>query len=80
MILLKKTLNPDWQEFEIGVDFVCNGDYNREIKIECYDWDEIGAHSLIGEYITTLNQLIGMEKNNKVPLINPEEKEKKKKI
>jgi len=76
---IKKTLNPDWEEFEIGVDFVCNGDYNREIKIECYDWDEIGAHSLIGEYITTLNQLIGMEKNNKVPLINPEEKEKKKK-
>jgi len=76
---IKKTLNPDWAAFEIGIDFVCNGDYNREIKIECYDWDEFGSHSLIGECITTLKQLIGMEKNCKVPLINPEVKEKKKK-
>jgi len=77
---IKKTLTPDWPEFEIGIDFVCNGDYNREIKIECYDWDEIGAHSLIGECTTTVSKLLAMEKNCKVDLINPEEKEKKKKI
>jgi len=76
---IKKTLNPDWPEFEVGLDFVCNGDYNREIKIECFDYNEIGAHELIGECFTTLNQLVGMEKNLKVPLINPEDKEKKKK-
>ena len=36
---------------------VCNGDYDRVIKIECYDWDKDGGHDFIGECFSSINEL-----------------------
>lgn len=41
--IIKKTLNPDWKEFSIFSRALCNGDYDRQIKFECYDWDRDGG-------------------------------------
>jgi hypothetical protein len=55
--VLKSTLNPRWQKFSIPVRTLCNGDYDRNIKVACYDWNSNGNHSLIGEFFITLRQL-----------------------
>ncbi|KAJ3612428.1 hypothetical protein NHX12_020704 [Muraenolepis orangiensis] len=41
--VVKNTLNPVWQAFKIPVRALCNGDYDRAIKIEVYDWDRDGG-------------------------------------
>ncbi|KAM7317517.1 hypothetical protein ACRRTK_023819 [Alexandromys fortis] len=41
--VVKNTLNPVWQAFKISVRALCNGDYDRTIKVEVYDWDRDGS-------------------------------------
>ena len=55
--VIKITLNPTWRPFTVPVRAVCNGDYDRVIKIECYDWDKDGGHDFIGECFSSLNEL-----------------------
>ncbi|XP_055021887.1 copine-5 [Boleophthalmus pectinirostris] len=55
--VVKSTLNPVWQPFSIPVRALCNGDYDRTIKVEIYDWDRDGSHDFIGEFTTCYNQL-----------------------
>ncbi|NXF66966.1 CPNE9 protein, partial [Ciccaba nigrolineata] len=40
--VVKNTLNPVWQPFTIPVRALCNGDYDRTVKIDVYDWDRDG--------------------------------------
>ncbi|KAK3736203.1 hypothetical protein QZH41_011890, partial [Actinostola sp. cb2023] len=55
--VIKNTLNPTWKEFSIPSRALCNGDYDRAIRVECYDWDRDGGHDLIGIFSTTLREL-----------------------
>uniref|UniRef100_A0A8C8D5G6 C2 domain-containing protein n=1 Tax=Oncorhynchus tshawytscha TaxID=74940 RepID=A0A8C8D5G6_ONCTS len=55
--VVKNTLNPVWQAFKIPVRALCNGDYDRTIKIECYDWERDGSHDFIGEFTTSYREL-----------------------
>uniref|UniRef100_A0AAQ4QWU5 Copine 8 n=1 Tax=Gasterosteus aculeatus aculeatus TaxID=481459 RepID=A0AAQ4QWU5_GASAC len=55
--VVKNTLNPVWQAFKIPVRALCNGDYDRTIKVEVYDWDRDGGHDFIGEFSTSYREL-----------------------
>ncbi|KAL5014050.1 hypothetical protein ScPMuIL_008320 [Solemya velum] len=78
--VIKNTLNPTWKPFSILARTLCNGDYDRSIKITCYDWDSDGSHDFIGEFSTTLRELTrGPGSNNQYACINPKKKAKKKK-
>uniref|UniRef100_A0A672NUJ7 Copine-5 n=1 Tax=Sinocyclocheilus grahami TaxID=75366 RepID=A0A672NUJ7_SINGR len=55
--VVKNTLNPVWQLFTIPVRALCNGDYDRTIKVEVYDWDRDGSHDFIGEFTTSYREL-----------------------
>uniref|UniRef100_A0A3Q3F992 Copine Va n=1 Tax=Kryptolebias marmoratus TaxID=37003 RepID=A0A3Q3F992_KRYMA len=55
--VVKNTLNPVWEPFSIPVRALCNGDYERTIKIEVYDWDRDGSHDFIGEFTTSYKEL-----------------------
>uniref|UniRef100_A0AAY4CLS7 Copine 8 n=1 Tax=Denticeps clupeoides TaxID=299321 RepID=A0AAY4CLS7_9TELE len=55
--VVKNTLNPVWQAFKIPVRALCNGDYDRTIKVEVYDWDRDGSHDFIGEFSTSYREL-----------------------
>uniref|UniRef100_A0AAY5EYK7 C2 domain-containing protein n=1 Tax=Electrophorus electricus TaxID=8005 RepID=A0AAY5EYK7_ELEEL len=55
--VVKNTLNPVWQAFPIPVRALCNGDYDRTIKVEVYDWDRDGSHDFIGEFTTSYREL-----------------------
>uniref|UniRef100_A0A3B3SWC3 Copine 8 n=1 Tax=Paramormyrops kingsleyae TaxID=1676925 RepID=A0A3B3SWC3_9TELE len=71
--VVKNTLNPVWQAFKISVRALCNGDYDRTIKIEVYDWDRDGSHDFIGEFTTSYRELSrGQSQFNVYEVIFPE--------
>lgn len=74
--VIKDTLTPRWKKFTIPVRTFCNGDYERDLKIICFDWNSSGDHSLIGEFHTTLKGL--SSPNATFKCINGKKKEKKK--
>ncbi|XP_076008329.1 copine-8 isoform X1 [Genypterus blacodes] len=78
--VVKNTLNPVWQAFKIPVRALCNGDYDRTIKAEVYDWDRDGSHDFIGEFSTSYRELSrGQSQFNVYEVVNPKKKGKKKK-
>ncbi|XP_054837715.1 copine-5 [Eublepharis macularius] len=78
--VVKNTLNPVWQSFSIPVRALCNGDYDRTIKVEVYDWDRDGSHDFIGEFTTSYRELArGQSQFNVYEVVNPKKKMKKKK-
>ncbi|XP_007577826.1 copine-8 [Poecilia latipinna] len=77
--VVKNTLNPVWQAFKIPVRALCNGDYDRTIKVEVYDWDRDGSHDFIGEFSTSYRELsIGQSQFNVYEVVNAKKKGKKK--
>lgn len=49
--------NPIWRPIHIRATTLCNGDFDRNIKIDCYDHRSSGAHKLIGTCHTSLRTL-----------------------
>jgi len=41
----------------VPVRTLCNGDLDRSIKVECYDWNSNGSHEIIGSFLTNLREL-----------------------
>ncbi|KAL9649914.1 hypothetical protein ABK040_011387 [Willaertia magna] len=75
----KNTLNASWKPFQIQVQKLNNGDYERPLRIEVFDWNRSGAHELIGYVAISLRQLLDGGNNKKYDLINPELQKKNKK-
>eukprot|EP00057_Strongylocentrotus_purpuratus_P033319 XP_790964.2 PREDICTED: copine-8 [Strongylocentrotus purpuratus] len=74
--VIKNTLDPAWRPFSVMVRVLCNGDLDRTIKVECFDWDSDGSHDLIGQFNTNMRQLT--EGRGSFELINPKKAAKKK--
>ncbi len=74
--IIKNTLNPTWRPFPVLVRSLCNGDVERTIKVECFDWDSDGSHDLIGIFTTNMRQISTGRQTYE--LINPKKKAKKK--
>uniref|UniRef100_A0A8C3G514 Copine VIII n=1 Tax=Cyclopterus lumpus TaxID=8103 RepID=A0A8C3G514_CYCLU len=55
--VVKNNLDPVWQAFKIPVRALCNGDYDRSIKVEVYDWDRDGGHDFIGDFSTSYREM-----------------------
>nr|XP_008103759.2 PREDICTED: copine-9 isoform X2 [Anolis carolinensis] len=78
--VVKNNLNPVWQPFSIPVRALCNGDYDRTVKIDVYDWDRDGSHDFIGEFATSYRELSRAQSQFTVyEVSNPRKKCKKKK-
>lgn len=54
---IMKTLNPAWRPFTLPAQRLCNGDQDRPILFECFDWNKRSPPELIGRVQTTLRQL-----------------------
>lgn len=48
---------PLWKPITIRANTLCNGDDNRNIKIDCFDHRKNGSHKLIGTCYTSLSHL-----------------------
>ncbi|XP_040058731.1 copine-9 isoform X1 [Gasterosteus aculeatus] len=78
--VIKNNLNPVWQPFTIPVRALCNGDYDRTVKVDVYDWDRDGSHDFIGEFTTSYREVSrGQSQFNVYEVLNPKKKGKKKK-
>jgi len=74
---IKNNVNPLWKKFFIPVRTLCNGDYDRNIKVECFDHNLNGSHKLIGEFFINVRQLLeGPGASNIHRCINPKKKSK----
>lgn len=76
--VIMKNLNPTWASFEISARKLCNGDHDRALKFDIYDWDSDGTHDYIGSFTTSLSKL-GVAAIEQTPLacINDDKKRKK---
>ena len=71
-------LNPTWKPFVKEVRALCNGDYNRTLKVDVYDMDNDGSHDLIGTFQTNLQRLAkGPGPENLYEVINEKKQQKK---
>ncbi|XP_061584710.1 copine-9-like isoform X1 [Cololabis saira] len=78
--VIKNNLNPVWLSFTIPVRALCNGDYDRTVKVDVYDWDRDGSHDFIGEFTTSYRELSrGQSQFNVYEVLNPKKRGKKKK-
>lgn len=76
--IVHSTQNPKWKNMVIKARTLCNGDYDRSIKIECYDKRNDGDHKIIGICHTSLRILErGVGDDNKYPLRHPKKQAKK---
>ncbi|KAL8581960.1 hypothetical protein ACOMHN_027942 [Nucella lapillus] len=77
--VIKNTLNPSWASFTVPVQLLCNGDYDRSIRVECFDWNKSGTHEIIGEFCTNMRELSrGPGAHSQYEVINQSKKSKKK--
>lgn len=67
--VIKKNTNPTWKPITVSVKDLCNSQYDRQLKIDCWDWNSSGTHSFIGHTLITLKELI--DGNTEHPLVNP---------
>ncbi len=56
--VLKGNVNPSWTPATIPIQTLCNGDYERTLKIEVFSHNRSGRHDLIGGFETNLNQML----------------------
>ena len=55
--ILQDNPNPDWPPVKISSNKLCNGDYDRPLKVQVFDFDNDGKHDFIGEFFTTVNEV-----------------------
>lgn len=75
---VRSTQNPTWKTFTIRATNLCNGDFDREIKIDCYNYRDHGKHKLIGTCYSSLHNLKTIcENDESKELVNEEKQETK---
>lgn len=73
--IAKSTLNPKWKRFTIPIATLCNGDWDRNMKITCLDGSGNGKNGLIGEFYATLRELKEASAGSRLfPLMHPDRK------
>jgi len=75
--VLKRNLNPTWKPFNLSITSLCNADHHRTLKFCVDDWNMNGSHSHIGEFTTTVAELVEGGMGQKFELINEKKKRKK---
>lgn len=55
---IDNNLNPKWEEIDLNMNELCQGDKNAPILIAVYDWEKSGKHRSMGSFETTVNALI----------------------
>jgi len=69
-----KNLHPHFKPFSIRTQVLCNGDLDRPLRIEVWDYNSNGSHAYIGSFVTSLRAL---QSGKSFTLENERIKEKK---
>jgi hypothetical protein len=62
--VVKQNLSPLWDETTLDLETLCNGDLDRTIKIVVLAYRKSGKHKQIGEFKTTVTELLEMKVRN----------------
>ena len=73
---ISSELNPRFPECKIPVVPLCNGDIDRPLKIEVFDYESSGEHKFMGEVNTTLRALMRDGPTTGFDIIEPLKKAK----
>jgi len=63
--VIKGTLTPKWKQMNLKTYKLCGGDYSRNIVVKAYDWNKSGEAEYIGEFSTSVQELLGKTKDGK---------------
>ncbi|KAL5473586.1 hypothetical protein EMCRGX_G028088 [Ephydatia muelleri] len=77
---IMKTLSPRWPAFQMEIQKLCSGDWERTLQFSVWDWDKSGSNELIGLATASLKDICP-ERGGKVlnlELTDPSHKGKKK--
>lgn len=76
--VIKNNLNPTWAPMTLSLNDMCNGDYNKSLKIDVYDSDGDSKHDLIGSFTTHLMELSRAPQSQQAfYCVNPKKQSKK---
>jgi hypothetical protein len=56
--VVKDNLDPSWNDATIELSTLCDGDLSKPIQIVVYDYEGSGKHVLMGQFETTVNDLL----------------------
>lgn len=76
--VVRKSLDPQWQTFDISIQRLCNGDLHRPLRFEVFDWNRSGKHEFIGSFTTSVEQLEDARVSRRYVITNAAIKAKKK--
>ncbi|KAM3593613.1 uncharacterized protein V6R79_017068 [Siganus canaliculatus] len=78
--VVKNNLNPTWRPFRIPMQSLCGGDVEKNVKVDCYDYNNSGNHDFIGSFHTTVAQIQQASQTYAAEFecINSKKKQKKK--
>jgi len=51
-------LDPNWPPFSLDLSRLCEGDLDRPVLFEIWDWEKSGKHNSMGKFETSVNGLI----------------------
>ena len=75
--VIMNTLNPSWKPFLIPVGSLCNGDLERKVLFEVWDWNKRSMHELIGRTeLISVRDLTMPDRRSTLQLVNPKKKGK----
>lgn len=70
----RNNLNPIWEFATIDLDYLCDGELDKTIFFDVFDWEKSGNHQSMGGFQTTVKELIeAQSSNNTYSLIKGEE-------
>ena len=70
-------LDPFWKQFQLSVQAICNGDDERDLRFDVYDWNRCGNHEVIGSFHTSFGKLRrGACSDNVYEVINKKKQQK----
>jgi len=76
--VIKNNLNPEWKPFRISIRTLSNGDDDRDLRFDVYDWNRSGSHEIIGSFHTSVRKLrTGPNNDNTYQVVNKEKQKKK---
>ncbi|KAI9006360.1 Copine-domain-containing protein [Hyaloraphidium curvatum] len=64
--------DPEWAGFTVGLEQLCGGQYNKQLKVEVWDHDKVSHHDLVGIAYVSLADIYGTAATRE--LINPRKK------
>jgi len=90
--VIMNDLNPVWSTAKLPLTQICNGDPQRPLRFEIYDYDKRGDHDYMGHFETSVEGILGdganhvnhmgsghLESHPSFPVIEEAKKAKKKK-